>query len=168
MKKSLLVSILLTGGILSGCSVPFIPSEKEAVVSYLDNNASLIGASDEFNKELIKSLKEEGVSGKEKAERVEHVIKEQQTLYDQIKMESSPLGNARVKYIYLTIINERIETYDTFLSYVYDEKSNALLEAVKSHEIKDRKIKEQALIKINQELVELGEEEKKTLMKEKK
>lgn len=159
MKKVLLFFMVLSMLALTGCELPFAPPKRNIILNYVDSNAEIMEASKNIDGELIKELKniEKGeMIPNNTINDVWHSRDMQQELYEIISNQKSPYDHEKVKFIYLNVINSRIDSYNRFITSLEKDNYETFQSVVKKHELKDNEVMEKSLIELNYVIENLG------------
>lgn len=159
MKKFVFLFILFSLLFTSGCEMPFIDSQKDITLNFIEANAQIISASSTIDENLINDLEEAKIDTYViLINDVIHAQNLQQSLYDNVKNEEAPYDNPKIKYLYLNIIDNKIKSYSELIHILKEENKDSLISFIDNHKIKSKNIKEKTLIEINHILTILKEE----------
>jgi len=163
MKK--MISIFMVTIFLAGCEVPFMGSDKEEVIAFINSNATVISASAEIDKTLVERL-EKAEEEKLDFEKLKHEVRKsremQEELYDNIEYDNT-LMKHKVKNMYLHYIKQKIISYNILMGTIDKEDYETLAIVLEEHKIKDKEITAKMIRQINDVLVSYEEKERKSL-----
>jgi hypothetical protein len=166
MKIKIIMPILLIVLMLSGCQMPFSKDKSVENIAFLDANARLMEASNEIDKTMIDELTK-GASAKtdvkQLSSNVTYSLKLQQNLYESIRKEEPLPEISQVKYIYLSVINQRTMSCQMLINTLNENNYDLLTQTIAKVKIEDAKQLEKSLIDLNATLKSAGLKEKKTL-----
>lgn len=152
--------------ILTGCSLPFGNDEKEEAMRFIDQNASVMAASNDIETKLIAQLKEAEANEFtfEKIAIDVRASKEMQAaLYQNVAKETVKGENKQLKEEYLAFLHQREASYTVLLNAISKKDYNTLSFVVAEHETKDQQLQKKTLAKVNQVLTTHDEKERKQL-----